>query len=338
MQSNSALQQTLLIMNAHLYSPHWGEIMLNDLPPGPKNELILSGAEHKIATQNKDYCFLLQEFPTDDARLRLAAFQSGQKQTYTYVWEGALILRLAISGTQQFHITSLGNQVFHQCNYNFFNIPLCTANYTIGSNEIFTFLDVVMSVEYLKRFEKKYSLLEDFIKRSVRKAPAKLCMLNQVAPIEMLRWVDELIQYGNSTHTAIRPLEEIACNLVESALHFIRVNPPKRSIRLKQEDITAIYGIADLLASTTKPVTLEMLADIVKMPTSKLNKGFKEIYGHSVLNHRHEEKMRLALRLVDDKRYNGKQVADLLGYQSSQNFTRAFKNRFGYSPYKNSKD
>lgn len=324
-------------MNAQLYSPNWGEIMLNDLPPGPKNELILSGAEQKIATtKEKDYYFLLQEFTTDGSRLRVSAFRSKQNQTYTYVWEGALILRLTVSGTQQFHITSLGNQVLHQCSYNFYNIPLSTAEYTIGANELFTSLDVVMSVEYLKQFEKKYNLLKDFIERSARKAPAKLFPLNQVAPIEVLRWVDEILQYGYTAHTDVRPLEEISYNLVESALRYIRANPCKRSIRLTPNDIRAIYGIAELLVGTTKEVSLKMLADIAKMPPSKLNKGFKEIFGHSVLNHRHEEKMRLALRLVDDKRYNGKQVADLLGYKKPGNFNRAFKKRFGHSPYKRS--
>lgn len=325
-------------MNAHLYSPLWGEIALNDLPPGSKNELLLSGAEHKLATTaNRQYYFLLQEFTGDGFRLRLSGFGSKQKETYTYVWDGSLILRLAISGTLHFHVTNLGNQTLHQCSYNFLNIPLCTADYTIGINDMFTFLDVILSIGYLETFVEKYSMLADFLKKAERKVPVKLFTLNQVAPIETLRWIDELLQYGDADKIALRPVEEIAHNLVDAALRFVQPNPGKRSTRLKQEEINAIYGVADLLVGTTKPVTVEALADIVEMTPNKLKKGFKEIFGHSVLNHRHEEKMRLALRLVDDPRYNSKQVADILGYNSTQNFTRAFRNRFGHTPYSKSK-
>ncbi|HLA57413.1 MAG TPA: AraC family transcriptional regulator [Puia sp.] len=64
----------------------------------------------------------------------------------------------------------------------------------------------------------------------------------------------------------------------------------------------------------------------------KLKHGFKQLFSNSVMKYVDEHKMNYARTMLHERRINVSDVADELGYKHYNNFSTAFKKRFGYSP------
>ncbi|MEO6978016.1 MAG: AraC family transcriptional regulator [Mucilaginibacter sp.] len=64
----------------------------------------------------------------------------------------------------------------------------------------------------------------------------------------------------------------------------------------------------------------------------KLKYGFKQLFGNSVMKYIDEHKMNYARTTLQQGRADVQRVADELGYKHYNNFSTAFKKRFGYSP------
>jgi AraC-like DNA-binding protein len=160
-------------------------------------------------------------------------------------------------------------------------------------------------------------------------------MRNCIASTETLRWVDELLYMTRKKNKEQNRSGFITQHLIKAALPEMISGCMNKPVKLHMADVHKIYQIAEMLENSTHTVTAKELSAQYNISSYKLEKGFKEVYGHSVLHHRYEEKMRLALRLVNNTEYNSKQVAAMLGYSEPQSFSRAFRKRFGYAPYRN---
>ena len=64
----------------------------------------------------------------------------------------------------------------------------------------------------------------------------------------------------------------------------------------------------------------------------KLKHGFKKLFSNSVMKYIDEQKMNYAHTKLQHDRVDITDVADELGYKHCNNFSSAFKKRFGYSP------
>jgi AraC-like DNA-binding protein len=322
-------------MQVKLYSSKWGELDCIETPKRT-DTFTITGTKHFLATNaSDDYYFLFQEFEENGFKIRVNYFRSKDRDVYTLLTDPMITLHVGFLHSHQIYVPHLGKLTFHERNYNLLDIPQVSVEFTMEPGQEFLFLDIVLTYEYLQDFTAEFSdLLDDFLKKAAHLQPAKLCLHNPVATIEVLRWIDE-IQYRNEIEKPQFPLDTIVARLVRSCLEDIKERPVRKASKIKIQDAEKLYAVAVLLETTQEYLTIHELAAKFKISAYKLDKGFKEIYNHSVLHHRAEEKMRLALRLVSNKRYSIKQVAHKLGYSDSATFIRAFKNRFGYTPGKN---
>lgn len=320
-----------------LYSSRQGEIVLTDQLPESDTVLRFPGATLQVAiNDHRDYYFIFQELAGSYFSARFYHFGSKIKDHYTWVSDAMITLRLGCLSSYQFQLPHLGNILLHQRDYNLLHIPIFSQEFTMEPDSTVSFMDIVINEAYLQPQKADYPLLATFLEKVERGLPAKLSMHNSIAPIEMLRWADELTQFASSNDKATIQPDALAHHLLITGLNALHKGQVRKSGRMSVTDAELFYQVADLLESTCQPFTVQELASSYNISVYKLEKGFKELFGHSVLHHRHEERMRMALRLIEDKRYNSKQVADLLGYSDPQSFSRAFKNRFGYAPYRNS--
>jgi AraC-like DNA-binding protein len=323
-------------MQVKLYSSKWGELYCIEAPE-TTDGFTIAGTKHFLATNTPgDYYFLFQEFEENGFKIRLNYFRSKGRDVYTLLTDSMITLHFGFLHSHQIYIPHLGKLTFHERNYNLLDIPQVSVEFTMEPGQEFTFFDIVLTNEYLQGFTAGFSeLLDDFLKKAAHLQPAKLCDHNQVATIEVLHWIDEIMQFGNETEKPRSSFDTIVAQLVRTCLYFMKERPVRKASKIPIKDAEKLYAVAALLETTQENFTIQELAAKFKISAYKLDKGFKEIYNHSVLHHRTEEKMRLALRLVSNKRYSIKQVAHKLGYSDSGTFIRAFKNRFGYTPGKN---
>jgi AraC-like DNA-binding protein len=322
-------------MLIRLFSTRKGELPVSSYQSHTQLPAWVPGLPMHIAASNQDCYFIFQELLANDFKVRFYQFGSKIKDTYTWVSDPMLTLRMGVAQSHVFQLPHLGKQVFHQRDYNLLYIPHFSTEFTLGSEEHIRFIDIVMTADYLRSLEVDCSMLSDFLHKATRGIPAKLKTQNGIASIELLRWTDKLMQLPALRDEAAYCPDHVIEQVLSTALMEIDSIASRKTIRLNMQEIDKLYRIAEFLESSEKNTAVQQLAEKFKISTYKLEKGFKEIFGYSVLQHRFEQKMRLALRLIDDKNLKSKQVAQLLQYRNPQSFSKAFKKRFGYAPYRN---
>ncbi|MEM8527516.1 MAG: AraC family transcriptional regulator [Bacteroidota bacterium] len=80
------------------------------------------------------------------------------------------------------------------------------------------------------------------------------------------------------------------------------------------------------------PPTIIKLSQLIGINEFKLKKGFKELFGTTIFGYIQSNRMQIAKTLLLDTNQLIKEIADQLGYSSSQHFSTAFKRHFGQTP------
>ncbi|WP_161964221.1 helix-turn-helix domain-containing protein [Chitinophaga flava] len=100
-------------------------------------------------------------------------------------------------------------------------------------------------------------------------------------------------------------------------------------------DVDKIYFVKEMIDKD--PIADYSLIGLSKkagLNTFKLKKGFKEIFGETVFGYIQELKMEKARRMLLDEGMQVNEVAYMLGYNSPNNFSTAFRKKFGLTPGK----
>lgn len=109
--------------------------------------------------------------------------------------------------------------------------------------------------------------------------------------------------------------------------------PGVRSTRLSRPDIDLLNDIKTYLDQHYLEVgSMQQLTRKFYINSFKLKHGFKQLFSHSVMKYVDENKMNYARTKLQEGRANVTDLADELGYRHYNNFSTAFKKRFGYSP------
>jgi AraC-like DNA-binding protein len=323
-------------MQNKLFSSMRGELTVADYLSYPTVPIRFPGSRLQVATNKHDYNFIFEEFAGTSFTARFYQFSSRIRDTYTWVSDPMITIRMGHAQSLIFQLPHLGRQLFHQRDYNLLHIPHYAVEFTLGPEETVSFMDIIISEEYLRSLEADYPLLlQEFVYKTARRLPAKLKAHNAIASTEVLRWADKLILFSSQDHKTNLPPDVVVDQLIRTCLTIMYDQPSRKASRLNLQEVNKLYRVAEFLETSAHKISVQQLADQFKISTYKLEKGFKEIFGYSVLQHSFEEKMRLAFRLIDDKRYSSKQVSEILRYSDPQSFSRAFRKRFGYAPYRN---
>lgn len=103
---------------------------------------------------------------------------------------------------------------------------------------------------------------------------------------------------------------------------------------LRQGDIEKLHEIRNLLLANRQiPFSIEELAKIAGINRTKLQAGFKELFGNTVFGYLSDQRLEDARRLIlDGGNMSISEVAATAGYKNPQHFTAAFKRKFGVLP------
>lgn len=78
--------------------------------------------------------------------------------------------------------------------------------------------------------------------------------------------------------------------------------------------------------------TIQILARMVGLNTTKLKAGFKREFGCTIIEYVHRLRMKKALMLLCDTRMSISEVAQAVGYKSLSAFSAAFRREMGVTP------
>jgi AraC-like DNA-binding protein len=103
--------------------------------------------------------------------------------------------------------------------------------------------------------------------------------------------------------------------------------------RLSRADVELLNDIKTWLDHHYLEVgSLQQLTRKFYINSFKLKHGFKQLFSNSVMKYVDEHKMNYARTKLQRGRIDMTDLADELGYKHYNNFSTAFKKRFGYSP------
>ncbi len=102
---------------------------------------------------------------------------------------------------------------------------------------------------------------------------------------------------------------------------------------LTQNDIKCLYTARKLmLDDISVHYTIEEIARHAGLSPSKLKKGFKALFKMGVFEYLETERLERAKMMMRKSDKPLKQISKATGFQYLNNFSRAFKNKFGISP------
>lgn len=79
--------------------------------------------------------------------------------------------------------------------------------------------------------------------------------------------------------------------------------------------------------------SIEQLAEISGMNRTKLQEGFKDMFGKTIFTFTTDMKMLKAKLLLEDEQgLSLTEIASMLGYKHTNHFSAAFKKRYNFSP------
>ena len=118
-----------------------------------------------------------------------------------------------------------------------------------------------------------------------------------------------------------------------AAFTGVKSEPGDTPTRLSRVDIDLMNDIKTYLDQHYLEVgSLQQITRKFYINDFKLKHGFKQLFSNSVMKYVDDHKMNYARTKLQQGRVDITDVADELGYKHYNNFSTAFKKRFGYSP------
>ena len=104
-------------------------------------------------------------------------------------------------------------------------------------------------------------------------------------------------------------------------------------MKLKKEDIETIRKAKEMLTKSQRyHITINDLSRETRMNRTKLQFGFKQLFGISIDDYRIQLRMEKAKELLEQTEKSVKEISILLGYRSMGSFSTMFKKMFRVSP------
>jgi AraC-like DNA-binding protein len=123
--------------------------------------------------------------------------------------------------------------------------------------------------------------------------------------------------------------------LVEKFLHlfFIRELPSDKQYLPSEEEKENLEKIEEFLKSIPDDFpSIQKLARMAAMSSTKLKTRFKEVYGMKLYEYYNHNRLKKARQWIESGEASVQDVAYRVGFTNSSNFSKAFKKEFGVLP------
>jgi len=189
---------------------------------------------------------------------------------------------------------------------------------------------------FLKILNTEYPTLNSFLSKFEEKRPVVLHSKNMGITSEMNSILNELTHCKRkgvlkSLFTEAKILKLLMLQLEQ----FEAEQTAFKKLSIKDYDIEKIHQAKSILEENLSvSISLIDLAHKAGLNDFKLKKGFKEIYGTTVFGYLNDLRMNEAKKLLVANEMPVVDISQICGYKFVQNFSKAFKLKFGITPEK----
>ena len=195
-------------------------------------------------------------------------------------------------------------------------------------------VEIELSLDFLRRiFNNDLEILRDFGKNIEKNYPA--IMGNRSFPITAaMRQILKQIQ--DCSFIGVLKRLFVEAKVIELlTLQISQINGLQASQKaLKGVDIDKLNEIkALLLKNINSPFSIEELSKIAGINRTKLQEGFKELFGTTIFGYITDTRLEEAKQKIQESpNFTIAEIAAITGYKNPQHFTAAFKRKFGFLP------
>jgi AraC family transcriptional activator of pyochelin receptor len=200
-----------------------------------------------------------------------------------------------------------------------------------GGKDYHTF-DIHFQKTYLEKLAPFFPVLDQFLYKINRDQPTAISPFDRFLSHEMIAIVNRLLNCPFTNEAASFFIETKVEELLLLVLNHTADQHPQPPIVLDKYDQEQIYEAKNIiLQEIENPPSLIQLARKVGLNDYKLKKGFKLMFGTTVFNYLHQERMNTAHKLLLETSKTIDHIAYEVGYEHPSNFNLAFKKQFGYT-------
>lgn len=111
------------------------------------------------------------------------------------------------------------------------------------------------------------------------------------------------------------------------------IKPFAMQIQLSEADVQRLALVRETIMKNLRyHYTIPTLAQTAGINEFKLKTGFKALYGQPVFDFLTEQRMRMAMELMESNNYSIGEIAHRCGYNHPTNFCAAFRRRYHIRP------
>ena len=219
--------------------------------------------------------------------------------------------------------------------FNIIYSPASNTQQKFETNRLYSSVSIHISKSYLEHWCRYYPILNHFLNMLQLKQAILLSESNQVTTIPMN---DIIRQITTNKYEGIAKSMYIDIKVKElfmSVMDKISNYPSACNSVLSKTEIEQFYEAKDLLLSNMqRPMSLKQISKRFGLNTKKIKSGFKQLYQMTPFNLLLTTRMEKAKTMLTSSDVDIAAIADEIGYDNTQSFSKAFKKYFGYPPGK----
>jgi AraC-like DNA-binding protein len=193
-------------------------------------------------------------------------------------------------------------------------------------------MDVHFQPAMLEQYANQFPLLDLFLSKVQQNQPARLFSDTQFASPQMDGVLRDMMQYSYLDTLAPRYFDSYVNILLILLLERISGYTAGARVFSPADLAMAMEAKRLLTADYQASYTINRLCRQLGTNPYKLKTSFKHLYGISIGRYKKAAFMDYAKQLLLDTELSLDEISMLLGYNSQQSFTTAFRNHFGHTP------
>lgn len=195
-------------------------------------------------------------------------------------------------------------------------------------------LQIQFTTAYFERFmQLSHPAFEGFGKSLEQQLPAALVHAAQRITPEMFAVLDDIVHCEKEGLIKQLFMETCALKLLQLQLEQFIAATTLPHHKVNGKDTERLHLVRTLIDQDPAiHHTLASLSRHTGLNEFKLKKGFKALFGITVMGYLHTQRMAIAKRLLLETSLTVSDIAEQCGYAYAQSFSTAFKKYFGVTP------
>lgn len=204
----------------------------------------------------------------------------------------------------------------------------------VDKGRVFEFVLVRLRVASLREWPEDEAFVV-FLEKVLQQRAALLMPEHMIISPRMLRLLQDLINPDKTMPH--HPLLHLRCTQLTVMMLEQACAEMEEPLPRPDEDIVRKIQTlrAFMLENISKKISREMLLREVGSGPKKIQEGFKMLYGKSMFEVLHEERMEHAWKWIRQGQLSISSVSEALGYKTQKHFSKIFKEYFGIKPSEN---